>query len=219
MKDREFIELLNLYVDHEISAEDALRLESEVVADPRRREVYDQYCRIQKACSMLSEDLVASTVSGSDSNVVHFPAQGQWRFGPVALGIAAAAAFAVGIITFKIHGVNDRYALNPEAPMAAAKAIPAPTPLGLIADSDSMKPVFSTRLPEQRTLFTAAEAPAPIAQLNWIGDVQMPPVFTAANSELLINPKTDIKAAALTDPQSSGDSQEPAEMAAFRFQR
>jgi len=43
MKDREFIELLNLYVDREISAEDALRLEREVATDPKRREVYDQY--------------------------------------------------------------------------------------------------------------------------------------------------------------------------------
>ncbi|HXQ79806.1 MAG TPA: zf-HC2 domain-containing protein [Opitutaceae bacterium] len=30
MNDREFIELLNLYVDREISQEDALRLEAEV---------------------------------------------------------------------------------------------------------------------------------------------------------------------------------------------
>ena len=33
MNDREFIELLNLDVDHEIRPEDALRLEQEVASD------------------------------------------------------------------------------------------------------------------------------------------------------------------------------------------
>ena len=54
MNDPEFISLLNLYVDREISPEDALRLESEVLKHPKRRDIYDQYCRMQKACTMLS---------------------------------------------------------------------------------------------------------------------------------------------------------------------
>jgi hypothetical protein len=216
MKDREFIELLNLYVDREISAEDALRLESEVVANSRRREVYDQYCRMQKACSMLSGDLVESKQMAG-SVIVNFPSRNPWHFGQFALGIAAAAACAVGIITYKLHGTSQ-YMAAADTPVAVAKPAVAPTPLGLIADADAMKPVFSTRLPAQH-IFAAAENPAPVAQLNWIGDIQMPPVFTAANSELLINPRTDIKAPALTDAQGQNDSQEPAEMAAFRFQR
>ena len=36
MKDNEFIELLNLYLDHEISQEDAARLEAEVQRNPAR---------------------------------------------------------------------------------------------------------------------------------------------------------------------------------------
>ena len=52
MKDREFIQLLNLYVDREITADDARRLEIEVASSPERRKVYDQYCRIQKACQL-----------------------------------------------------------------------------------------------------------------------------------------------------------------------
>lgn len=71
MNDREFIELLNLYIDHEISPEDAVRLEAEVMGRPDRREVYNQYCRMQKACSMLtghfadSPDATAREASGS----------------------------------------------------------------------------------------------------------------------------------------------------------
>jgi hypothetical protein len=216
MKDPEFIELLNLYVDREISAEDALRLEAEVVANPGRREVYDQYCRMQKACSMLSEE-IAETTPAPEVTIVQFPTQSPWHIGQFALGIAAAAACAVGIVTYKLHDTS-RYMPMADAPVAAAKPAPAPTPLGLVGDTDSMKPVFTTRVSNER-VYAVAENSAPVAQLNWIGDIQMPPVFTAANSELLINPRTDIKAPALTDTPGQNDPQEPAEMAAFRFQR
>lgn len=73
MKDSEFKELLNLYLDHEITAADAARLEAEVQRDPRRRKVYEQYCRMQKACKMLASDFVAEPVSvREDSKVVRF---------------------------------------------------------------------------------------------------------------------------------------------------
>ena len=62
MKDSEFIELLNLYLDHEITAADAARLEAEVQASPERRRVYQQYCRMQKACTMLAKDFVDENV-------------------------------------------------------------------------------------------------------------------------------------------------------------
>lgn len=50
-----FIELLNLYLDHEISPEDARILEHEIRSNPERRKIYDQYCRIQKGTSALFE--------------------------------------------------------------------------------------------------------------------------------------------------------------------
>jgi anti-sigma factor RsiW len=216
MKDPEFIELLNLYVDREISAQDALRLEAEVVANPKRREVYDQYCRMQKACSMLSDEIAEATPA-PEVTIVQFPTQSPWHIGQFALGIAAAAACAVGIVTYKLHDTS-RYMPMPDSPVAAVRPVQAPTPLGLVGESDVMKPVFSTRVSAQR-VYASDENAAPVAQLNWIGDIQMPPVFTSANSELLINPRTDIKAAALTDAPGQNAPQEPAEMAAFRFQR
>ena len=39
MNDSEYIELLNLYLDHEISAADAARLEAEVQSNPARRRI------------------------------------------------------------------------------------------------------------------------------------------------------------------------------------
>ncbi|HZZ20729.1 MAG TPA: hypothetical protein VFE25_15240 [Opitutaceae bacterium] len=213
MKDREFIELLNLYVDREISAADALRLESEVVANPKRREVYDQYCRMQKACTMLSEEEIGA--SAPAANIAHFPSSPSWSFGPAALGLAAAIACAVGIITFKLHEQRtaQAYAAVAANVSNAAKVAPA-------TDADAMKPVFVvSRMPVDTAVATTRfDGAAKVDQLDWIGNVQMPPVFTASNQEFL-TPKTDIKAAAIADAQAERDSQEPAEMTAFRFQR
>jgi hypothetical protein len=216
MKDREFIELLNLYVDREISAADALRLEAAVLANPRRREVYDQYCRMQKACSMLSEDLVEKSLTAKESNVVLFPDQTRWGVAPYAVGLAAAAACAAAII-----GVNFR---NSDKPLAIAQDTVAArvAPAALVADSSPMKAVFVAKAPDvaasavpQGTLLASAQG----NEFNWIGDVQLAPVFNASNSDFLVNPKADMKAANLTDPANSRDAQEPAEMTAFRFQR
>ena len=61
MKDNEFIELLNLYLDHEISPADAALLEAEVQRNAERRHVYQQYCRMQKGCTLLAADFTSDT--------------------------------------------------------------------------------------------------------------------------------------------------------------
>jgi hypothetical protein len=222
MNDKEFIELLNLYVDREIDAEDALRLEKMVATNPRRREVYDQYCRIQKACSMLSEETLDMSSVRTTPAVIEFPSQGGWRFGPMVAGLAAAAACAVAIV-----GVRNRTnATVASIASDSARSVSVSNPLDIAADSISMKPVLLMRLPADqaprggpRTLLADAEAQPPMPALNWIGDIHMSPVMASATGDFLLNPKTDLKAAVMTDTQPGRDSQEPVEMAAFRFQR
>lgn len=55
MNESRFIELLNLYVDHQLSTSEAAELEAEVQKSPERRRMYAQYCRMQKACTLLFE--------------------------------------------------------------------------------------------------------------------------------------------------------------------
>jgi hypothetical protein len=55
MNERRFIELLNLYIDDQISPSEAAELESAVLAEPARRQTYEQYCRLHRACSLLGE--------------------------------------------------------------------------------------------------------------------------------------------------------------------
>jgi hypothetical protein len=55
MSEREFLELLNLYLDREITAADADRLEKEIRSDAGRHRTYLQYCRMQQAMRLLGD--------------------------------------------------------------------------------------------------------------------------------------------------------------------
>jgi hypothetical protein len=95
MNDREFIELLNLYLDHEIAPADAARLEAEVRDNPERRRIYLDYCRMQKACGLLAKDFAKERPADrqeSRSTGFGWAAAGFASFGVVAAGLAVAFA-------------------------------------------------------------------------------------------------------------------------------
>lgn len=93
MNDSEFIELLNLYLDHEITPADAARLEAEVRGNPERRRTYLEYCRMQKACALLAADFAADRPAVRRESVAagfSWAAAGFASFGVVAAGLAVA---------------------------------------------------------------------------------------------------------------------------------
>lgn len=55
MNDARFKQLLNLYLDHELTSDQASELESEVLRNPARRQLYRDYCRLQRGCGLLFE--------------------------------------------------------------------------------------------------------------------------------------------------------------------
>ena len=110
MKESKFIELLNLYIDHQISPEEAARLEEEILQDPRRRQTYNQYCRMQRACTLVL-DQFKSPVDGAGKaagDIVGFEAtKRRFRWEYLATGLAAAASLAlVGVQIFIHSGGN-----------------------------------------------------------------------------------------------------------------
>lgn len=93
MNDSEFIELLNLYLDHEITPADAARLETEVRGNPERRRTYLEYCRMQKGCAILAADFAADRPVPRREPVatgLGWAAAGFASFGVVAAGLAIA---------------------------------------------------------------------------------------------------------------------------------
>ncbi len=99
MKDSEFLKILNLYLDHEISAADSVRLEAEVTGDPERRRIYLQYCRLHKACTLLGDQFPATAPAWErgKSGAVS-PRRRAWSAGIYAGGMLAAACVAMIVV-------------------------------------------------------------------------------------------------------------------------
>ncbi|BET68160.1 hypothetical protein ASA1KI_30780 [Opitutales bacterium ASA1] len=57
------MQLLNLYIDGEIPPTLAAELEAEIIANPKRRKVYDEYCRIHRATKEVYERFREAAVS------------------------------------------------------------------------------------------------------------------------------------------------------------
>jgi hypothetical protein len=134
MKDSEFIELLNLYLDHEISEADAARLEAEVQTNLARRRLYRDYCRMQKACKALAFE--TESVAVSSSKVVPFnPAAARTSRTAAfyTIGGFAAAAACLAII-FVGSGREGTVASTPEANLQPAVAHVAPASQVAAAD-------------------------------------------------------------------------------------
>ncbi len=139
MKESRFIELLNLYVDQELSPTEAAELEAEIAAKPARRRTYEQYCRMQKGCAMLFEAVranapeyteLASAGHAAERKVLDFPVNRTARrsFLPALAawggGIAAAAAVVTVLLVREPAGAPG----GQSGPAAIASTESSPSP-------------------------------------------------------------------------------------------
>ena len=147
MKDSEFIQLLNLYLDHEISAADAARLEAEVQSNGERQKIYRQYCRMQKACKLLTTDFAPELEPPQRGNqkIVSFREQmatatprrpRAGRFYTV--GTLAAAAACVAVIFIG----RNRPAPAESSPLAGVPATQV-APAVLVASTPAASPLVT----------------------------------------------------------------------------
>lgn len=245
MKESEFIELLNLYLDHEISAADAVRLEAEVQSNPARRRVYQQYCRMQKACKMVAADFQTDTESetAASRKVVAFDAAAsvqRKRAGSLyTLGTFAAVAACVAIVFVG----QSRQRANSEVMAVVAQPAPqgtpsastveatanvsvanVPAPRGLVSiakRSQSMlvsAPLLLTGSTRTDAMMTSAADDAS-GQLAWIESVQLAPLQQRVSAEVL---RFDVRPATLRPEarvlgSNRASTETATEMAAFRF--
>jgi hypothetical protein len=187
MKDSEFIELLNLYLDHEISAADAARLEAEVQTNLARRRIYHQYCRMQKACKLVVADFQTDAdaeVASANKKVVAFqpelsaaPERRQRIGGLYTMGTFAAVAACVAII---FVGRNQSEATNePAAAPIAQSTVTMPT-----AEPRASATAAASQTPSvPRGLISVAQRPQPslvLDRLLLMGNTQADAVLAAA---------------------------------------
>ena len=131
MKDNRFIELLNLYIDRQITTEETAELEAEIQGDPRRQAVYRQYCQIHSATKLVYESFragaaePATTHSGHPATVELFETRRRRTSWVHYVGGFAAAAACVGLFFVRYNATPEPVAALQARPVAVA-AVPVP---------------------------------------------------------------------------------------------
>lgn len=163
MNDTEFIELLNLYLDHEISGADARRLEAEVISSPARRKIYREYCQMHKGCTLLAQSTVPAEISTTaESNLLDFIGfRSSWTSGNYAAAMCAAAA-CIALIAV-LRNANSSIGVATLAPESSAIASVQFTTVSNLAKSNRDLPrtvSVTSRTAELQPVFVAYAAGA-----------------------------------------------------------
>lgn len=141
MNNSRFIELLNLYVDQELSAEEAVELEREIAQNPQRRATYNQYCRMQRASVALFDAVnrqapvpqmgrLWEAVQRADAKIEQFPTplaapvvRRRWSgWQPLVLAGGMAASLLM-VATVAWRGAESGVAVAPVVPAAPISGV------------------------------------------------------------------------------------------------
>ena len=206
MKESKFVELLNLYIDQEISPAEAELLEEEIQRDPARRRVYLQYCRMHRASTMLFESFrsenmpagsqLAEAARAATDKVVAFPSlaprrSSRWIY---AAGLVAAAA-CVAFVLVRRSAVDQprlddgtrltQTVATPARSVTAQPAAVTPATLAPMARRE-FTPVFVARsLTAPETPNAATLLATNRTTLEWMQRIQLSPVQNLALENLV----------------------------------
>lgn len=240
MKESKFIELLNLYIDQEISREDAAALEAEILRAPERRKVYQQYCRMARASGLLFERFHAQSAPTTgklvaaarqaDEKVVAFPggiaARRHVAGWYMAAGLTAVAACVGFVLMRPVAPAGALAEVKPAVVPAVTVAVSQPVsmPQAAVAPASvavppqrlggEFQPVFAAFTKEARPPLLAS---GNVNSYNWIQEVKITPmrltpdrVFTPASGPTALPVET-------VGERSAEPNQ--VETTAFQFQR
>jgi len=138
MKENRFIELLNLYIDRQITAAETAELEAEIQGNPKRQAVYRHYCQIHSATKLVYESFRAVAAdqpvhaAGKTGVVELFETRrrrNNWMY--------YSAAFAAAACLALVFVVNRPAAQPEQAPVLAVQSLPVPVsaPVALRVDA------------------------------------------------------------------------------------
>ncbi len=166
MKDSRFTELVNLYIDRQISPDEQAELELEIQSNPRRRQVYLQYCRMHRATKLVYESFRAQTEQTGQparqpATIAHIQGrirQRRLRWAYAASGLAAAACVAFVVMR---SNLTDASSASPD--LAAARTTPAAPAVAMAAQPEPAPVREET--PRQAELPSAALTPRDYASI------------------------------------------------------
>jgi len=172
MKESRYIELLNLYVDHQLTSAEAAELEAEVQRSPERRKTYLQYCRMQKACGLLFEaDRTLAPKTAAAVIAIRNPSarRTDWTpsiFGWGGLRMAGYAAAAACAVIVGLRFLPGEAPSVPPANSLVASVSPEPAVRVSVAPVGASSAV-STAAMEFPVDFPAISAPKSTLQSVW----------------------------------------------------
>ena len=237
MKDARFTELINLYIDRQITAAEAAELEAEIRDNPERRRAYIEYCKLHRATKLVFESFQAHAAPGESAplgyatieNFEHRQRGRRYRW-LYAVGGAAAAVACLSVVSLRYAASNA----TAEAPVLQTAALAQPMtivtdrlpPMGRAQNAEeaarpnllSLRNSFALEVDLQTWLATLRAEPRPIATEPVSGQpARFEPLFddqVFAGKDLLpLNQPRVYRSHNTSVPQA------PREFTAFQFQR
>lgn len=224
MKDSRFIDLLNQYIDRQITAEETAELEAEIQQNPKRQAVYRQYCQIHSATKLVYESFRAgaaeqpATPSGRPATIELFESRrrrSSWAY--YAGGLAAAACLALVLVRS-----NPPAPVSSPTPVVAVKAQPVPAVAAPVTVAQAKPAPVAETKPGLVSLRNATpDYSAMLAALREQDEA-------AASSErwqstraksLFEDNMFEAKPSQVTEPEQRTLRRQTAEFTAFQFQR
>lgn len=232
MKESKFIELLNLYVDQEISQADAALLEQEIQSNPERRKVYQQYCRMHRASVVLCESFRSEAVpSGSklaraarnvDAKLAGkaHSSSGGWSWAWFSAGGLVAAAACVAFILVRMDHQPKADPISPSlastpTPKADLQPVSAVVPVPQV---EVVTPVLVARSLEAKEQTLAGTSVAD-SSLDWVSKVDLPPMRGMNLDTSKLSDKNSLKVFPIKYQAQPQKLNGRVEMGAFQFQR
>lgn len=224
MNNARFIELLNLYLDHQLAPEEAAELEAEVMASPARRRTYDQYCRLQRGCSLLGEhersNAPASQAFARSLRDVErkmsAPKRSYWQ--PGYAGIFATSALAACVAVVVLVNRSPSGDAGMAAPQTAEASSAESTGIAVTPASFELQPMLAASgFGVARNAREAEIAAADPEVLEWMQRVDELPMHVVVDDQAfesrgVLHPDNRVF-------RSRQAIQGNAEFAAFQFQR
>lgn len=151
MNDSRFTELINLYIDRQITAAESAELEAEIRDNPARRQAYVEYCRLHRATRLVYESFRSHAGRGQPADrgyariekfeQVQRGRRYRWLY---AVGGAAAAVACLSVVSLRYAATNAtvdipavQTAARPAPPVAASDRLP---PMGRTAVATDSRP-------------------------------------------------------------------------------
>jgi hypothetical protein len=247
MNESRFIELLNLYVDQQLSSREASELEAEIQKNPARHRTYQQYCRMQKACAQLFEHersaapaslALSRALADADRKIVGFPdgktRRSIWPVGFSIGAITAAACVAFVVVLQSDMGVGasgrETVASAKNAPVQPERAVQAVVKTEktdraatavTLASSEEFTHVF-TMLPlrpsSARPEGLFVSGTSTGAQIiDWTNEVQLKPLRKVSAEEFVFDRPAVGKPVSSRFAPTSNVEEPATEMNAFQF--